>query len=146
MKDTFELVKPEYELVPAGDNVILKIEKAVARPKANPTIIEVTFAHEDGGQIVNKYDLVKKIKPEDKSPLGLYLFSLLVYATLGNDKTDFSISKDLPKMVGYAVDCKVEHTQGSKGGTFANIKRVNGPAEIEEDVEEETAGDEEDDL
>lgn len=135
MQDTFNLVKPEYNLVPAGENVILTIDKISAKPKANPSIIEVTFKHQNGATIINKYDLVKKIKPDDKNPLGLYLFSLLVYATLGNDKTDFSISRDLPLMKGKAVDCKVEHTEGNKGGTFANIKKVHGPATVEETIE-----------
>lgn len=144
MQDTFTLVKPSYDLVPAGEHVTLTIEKIAAKPKANPQVIEVTFKHADGAKIINKYDLVKKIKPDDKNPLGLYLFSLLVYATLGNDKTDFSISRDLPTMKGKAVDCKVEHTEGSKGGTFANIKKVHGPATVEETVEETIEAD--DDL
>lgn len=136
MTDTFKLAKPEYQVVPAGEHVTLTIDKIAAKPKANPSIIEVTFKHADGSTLLNKYDLVKKLKATDKNPIGLYLFSLLVYATLGNDKEDFSISRDLPLMKGKAVDCKVEHVEGSKGGTFANIKKVHGPATVEEVVEE----------
>lgn len=151
--DTIQLVESEFKLVPAGEDVVLTITNAKAMPKAKPSKIEVVFTHANGGTIKQTYDLVKKTKKTDKNPIGLVLFSILARTALGNSSLeDFSLSKDLPKLIDKSIVCEVKHSDpkdNEKGYVYANIKRiirladdfaVDAPKEIEE-VE-----DEEDDL
>lgn len=151
--DTIQLVEREFKLVPAGEDVVLTITNAKAMPKAKPSKIEVVFTHANGGTIKQTYDLVKKIKKTDKNPIGLVLFSILARTALGdNSLEDFSLSKDLPKLIDKSIVCEVKHSDpkdNEKGNVYANIKRIirladdfeaDTPKEIEE-VE-----DEEDDL
>lgn len=129
----FTCVENEFALVPAGENVPLTIASIEGKPKANPTVIEVVFKHENGGRITNNYDLVKKNKPDDKYALGKFLFSVLARAALGANVKDI----DTDEMLGKMVSCEVEHTVSSKGNTFANIKRVNPWVESNDNEEDD---------
>lgn len=145
--DTIHLVESEFKLVPAGEDVILKIDSAKAMPKAKPTKIEVVFSHENGGTIKQTYDLARKLKKTDKNPIGLVLFSILARTALGDSSLeDFSLSKDLPKLVDKHLVCEVKHSDpkdNENGYVYANIKKIIRLAD-EETVEE--VEDEEDDL
>lgn len=150
--DTIQLVESEFKLVPAGEDVVLTIISAKAMPKAKPSKIEVVFTHANGGTIKQTYDLVKKTKKTDKNPIGLVLFSILARTALGNSSLeDFSLSKDLPKLIDKSIVCEVKHSDpkdNEKGYVYANIKRIirladdfeaDTPKEIEE-VEDEEDG------
>ena len=126
MADTFKLAKG-FKLVPEGEHVALKIENISAKPKANPSVIEVSFSHESGATLKNKYDISKEG--------ALLAFSFLARCVLGNDVTDFSVSKDMPKLKGKMIDCEVVHAE-SNGNTYANIKKTNFMIEIGEIGEE----------
>lgn len=126
MADTFKLAEG-FKLVPEGEHVALTIEKISAKPKANPSVIEVVFSHESGATLNNKYDITKDG--------ALVAFSFLARCILGNDVTDFSVSKDMPKLKGKTIDCEVVHTE-SNGNTYANIKKTNFMIENEELGEE----------
>ena len=136
--DTIQLAKNEFKLVPAGGEVALTIIKVDAKPKANPTVIEVTYKHESGATLKNKYDL--------KIEGGLIAFSILARCVLGNDVDEFSIKNDIPKFINKTILCEVVHTE-SNGNTYANIKKTKQVIKLEstsnEDDEDE---DEEDDL
>lgn len=126
--DTIKLAEG-WALVPEGE-VVLTIASASAKPKANPSVIEVVFVHESGAEIRNKYELANQ--------MGLVALSYLARCILGN-VDDLSISRDLPTFVGKKVLCEVVHKEGSKGGTFANIAKTISL--VEDDTE-----DEEDDI
>lgn len=130
MADTFKLAEG-FKLVPEGEHVALKIENISAKPKANPSVIEVSFSHESGATLKNKYDITKEG--------ALLAFSFLARCVLGNDVKDFSVSKDMPKLKGKTIDCEVTHTDDGK---YANIKKTNFMIESKE-TEQET---EDDDL
>lgn len=116
-----------FKLVPEGEDVVLKVEKIEAKPKAKPSVIEAVFLHEEtGAKINNKYDLNKEG--------GLLAFSFLARCVLGRDIENFSISKDLPKLKGVKIECEVIH-QEYNGNTYANIKRTI--ALVEDEVEED---------
>lgn len=151
--DTIQLVESEFKLVPAGEDVILTITSAKAMPKAKPSKIEVVFTHANGSTIKQTYDLVKKTKKTDKNPIGLVLFSILARTALGNSSLkDFSLSKDLPKLVDKSIVCEVKHSDpkdNEKGYVYANIKRIirladDSEADTPKEIEE--VEDEEDDL
>lgn len=139
MADTFKLAENKFKLVPEGESVFLTIEKAVAKPKANPTLFEVTFKHESGAVINNKYDRTKEG--------GLIAFSILARCILGSNIEDFSISRDLPKFVGVTIECEVVHNEYN-GNTYANIKKTKSVVRTtySEDVTEDVTGNVEDDL
>lgn len=145
--DTIQLVESSFTLVPAGEDVVLGITSAKAMPKAKPSKIEVLFTHANGGTIKQTYDLNKKSKKTDKNPIGLVLFSILARTALGDSSLeDFSLSKDLPKLVGKNLVCEVKHSDpkdNENGYVYANIKKIVRLAD-EETVEE--VEDEEDDL
>lgn len=145
--DTIQLVESSFTLVPAGEDVVLGITSAKAMPKAKPSKIEVVFTHANGGTIKQTYDLNKKLKKTDKNPIGLVLFSILARTALGdNSLEDFSLSKDLPKLVDKRLVCEVKHSDpkdNENGYVYANIKKIVRLAD-EETVEE--VEDEEDDL
>lgn len=145
--DIIQLVESSFTLVPAGEDVVLGITSAKAMPKAKPSKIEVVFTHTNGGTIKQTYDLNKKLKKTDKNPIGLVLFSILARTALGdNSLEDFSLSKDLPKLVGKNLVCEVKHSDpkdNENGDVYANIKKIVRLAD-EETVEE--VEDEEDDL
>lgn len=145
--DTIQLVESSFVLVPAGEDVVLGITSAKAMPKAKPSKIEVVFTHANGGIIKQTYDLNKKLKKTDKNPIGLVLFSILARTALGDSSLEnFSLSKDLPKLVGKNLVCEVKHSDpkdNENGCVYANIKRIVRLAD-EETVEE--VEDEEDDL
>ena len=147
MNDMIKLVDSEFSLVPAGLQV-LTIDSAKAMPKAKPTKIEVVFKHANGGQIKNTYDLKKKIKATDKNPIGLVLFSILARIALSDSTLeDFSLSEDLPRLVGKKIECKVKHTEPNENGNiFANIERIIKLAyqDDEDDLDEEVEADEDD--
>lgn len=115
MADTIKLAENKFKLVPDGEEVALTITKAEAKPKANPTVVEITFNHESDATLKNKYDL--------KIEGGLIAFSILARCILGNEVDDFSISKDLPKFIDKTIECEVVHTE-SGGNTYANIKKT----------------------
>lgn len=135
MADRIKLAENKFKIVPEGEDILLKITKAEARPKANPSVFEVTFEHESGATIKNPYKFT-----EEK---GLMVFSFLARAILGNNVDDFSISEDLPKFVGKTLECEIAHIEGSKGGTFANIKKI---IRMVEEPEAEVTEDEDDEL
>lgn len=145
--DTIQLVESSFTLVPAGEDVVLGITRVKAMPKAKPSKIEVVFTHANGGAIKQTYDLNKKLKKTDKNPIGLVLFSILARTALGDSSLeDFSLSKDLPKLVGKNLVCEVKHSDpkdNENGCVYANIKKIVRLAD-EETVEE--VEDEEDDL
>lgn len=143
--DTIQLVESSFTLVPAGEDVVLGITSAM--PKAKSSKIEVVFTHANGGTIKQTYDLNKKLKKTDKNPIGLVLFSILARTALGDSSLEnFSLSKDLPKLVGKNLVCEVKHSDpkdNENGYVYANIKKIVRLAD-EETVEE--VEDEEDDL
>ena len=145
--DTIQLVESSFTLVPAGEDVVLGITSAKAMPKAKPSKIEVVFTHANGGTIKQTYDINKKLKKTDKNPIGLVLFSILARTALRDSSLeDFSLSKDLPKLVGKNLVCEVKHSDpedNENGYVYANIKKIVRLAD-EETVEE--VEDEEDDL
>ena len=145
--DIIQLVESSFVLVPAGEDVVLGITSAKAMPKAKPSKIEVVFTHANGGTIKQTYDLNKKLKKTDKNPIGLVLFSILARTALGDSSLEnFSLSKDLPKLVGKNLVCEVKHSDpkdNEKGYVYANIKKIVRLAD-KETVEE--VEDEEDDL
>lgn len=130
--DTIKLAEG-WALVPEGE-VVLTIKSASAKPKANPSVIEIVFAHESGAEIRNKYEL--------SNQMGLVALSYLARCIMGNDTENMSISKDLPTFVGKKVLCEVVHKEGSKGGTFANIAKTISL--VEDDAQDDI--DEEDDI
>lgn len=144
--DTIKLTENTFTLVPEGEEV-LTITSAKAMPKAKPSKIEVIFTHANGGTIKQTYDLNKKLKATDKAPIGLVLFSILARTALADSSLeDFSISKDLPKLVDKNIVCKVKHSEPTeKGYVYANIERILKLADGQPQAEVETE-DEEDDL
>lgn len=116
MAKVIKLSENEFKLVPAGEDILLKIEKVEGKPKADPEVIQITFAHDSGAKIVNKYDLDK-----DKA---VFAFSCLVRAVLDPNKQDFSVTEDGPAMLDKFVECEVVHNESSQGNTFANIRKT----------------------
>lgn len=138
MADRFKLAENNFKLVPAGEEVNLKITKTDAKPKANPTVIEVQFAHEESGAFINnKYDLTKEG--------GLIAFSILARCVLGRNIEDFCISEDLHKLDNKVVECEVVHTEYN-GNTYANVKKTKRMVEAEEAPQAAAVQDEEEDL
>ena len=134
MADTIKLSENNFKTVPAGEDIVLSIKSVVGKPKKDPKVVEVTYEHESGAKIVNKYDL-----NNDKA---LFALSCVIRATLTSNMNEFSVSKDGPAMVGKKVLCEVVHNESSNGNVFANIRKTKRYTEPEvEEVEEE-----EDDL
>lgn len=126
--DTIQLAENNFKLVPEGEEVVLKITKAVGKPKAKPEVFEVTFTHESGAVINNKYNI--------KIDGGLVAFSILARCILGSGVEDFSVSQDLPKFNGKSILCEVAHVE-SNGNTYANIKKTKKVIELEDTSNEE---------
>lgn len=142
-----KLAENIFKLVPAGEDIVLLLEKIEAKPKVKPKVIEATFKHENGGTIKNKYNLRTdpKTKEIELAENSAFPFSCLARAVLGNEVKDFSLSQDLPKLQGKYIECEVVHTNpndNENGYVFANIKKTLRMVE----PEEEDLDDEEDDL
>lgn len=137
MSDTIKLAENKFKLVPEGEDVHLTITKAVAKPKANPTVIEVEYTHESGAKILNKYNIAVNG--------GLVAFSILARCVLGSNIEDFSISNDLPKLKGVTIDCEVVH-QEYNGNTYANVKKTKHVVTDETAEVTPVDGEDEDDL
>ena len=125
-----KLAENKFKLVPAGEHVALTISEAALKPKANPTMIEITFSHEDGGSIKNKDKLVKDRKTGEREleEKSAFPFSCLARCVFGDNMNDFSLSNDLPAMVGAVIDCEVTHSDpedNDKGYVYANVHRTN---------------------
>ena len=140
MSDTIKLAENKFKLVPEGEDVYLTITKVAAKPKANPTVIEVEYKHESGATIRSKYNIALEG--------GLIAFSILARCVLGSNIEDFSISNDLPKLKGVTIDCEVVH-QEYEGKTYANVKKTKHVVTDETDETAEVTpvdGEDEDDL
>lgn len=145
MSKKIKLAESTFVMVPAGDDVILNIDSAKALPAADPKVIEIVFKHANGGFIKQKYDLVKKLKPTDKTPIGLSLFTRLVRTAMGDENmAEFELPDDLTKLIDTKLVCEVKHTDpaaSDKGYVYANIKRIIKKADDEatdtDEVEDE---------
>lgn len=64
----------------------------------------------------------------DGSPneIADFVFTRMARAALGDETID---EVDTTDLIGKFVRVEIEHTEGSKGGTFANVKRWIGPGE-----------------
>lgn len=115
-----------FKLVPEGLRE-LEIIKAEAKPSGKPQAIHITFKDSEGGQLINRYDL--NVQP------AIIAFGYICKYTLNtSDADEIDTVTDLPKMIGKKVVCEVVHTKGNQARedgtfpTFANIKKVIGPA------------------
>ena len=143
-----KLAANEFKLVPAGENVPLRVTSVELKPKARPQNIVVTFKHENGGTCTSNYGLQYtkgSTEPELKEKSS-FPFSCLARCCLG-DIDDVSLSDDLPKFVDKLIECEVTHTEpNDKGYVYANVRKTKKLIVEEEVVADPLDDDEEDDL
>lgn len=98
-----EIDESDYEKF---DKLVVVIEDAAGRT-AN---VNFTFVNNDG-------------TPND---IAEFVFSRMARAALGDETID---EVDTADLIGKFVRVEIEHSEGSKGGKFANVKRWIGPGE-----------------
>lgn len=126
-----------YKTVPEGERV-LEIIKAECKPSGKPKALHVVFKDSEGGLINSKYDF--------DIPGAVTAMSIMCsYALNLEDGDEFDTIKDTPRLIGKKLICEVVHTEGTKvkeDGTlpiFANIKKIIGPYEERNTVEQTTS-------
>lgn len=118
-----KLVESEFQPIPEGeqvvrikeidesnyekfDKLVVVIEDAAGRTAR----VNFTFVNADGS-------------PND---IADFVFTRMARAALGDETID---EVDTADLIGKFVRVEIEHTEGSKGGTFANVKKWIGPGE-----------------
>lgn len=118
-----KLVESNFQPIPAGEQVVRikeidetdyeKFDKliVVIEDNAGRTArVNFNFVNNDG-------------TPND---IAEFVFSRMARAALGDETID---EVDTADLIGKFVRVEIEHSEGSKGGTFANVKKWIGPAE-----------------
>ncbi len=98
-----EIDETDYEKF---DKLVVVIEDAAGRTAR----VNFNFVNNDG-------------TPND---IADFVFTRMARAALGDETID---EVDTADLIGKFVRVEIEHTEGSKGGTFANVKRWIGPGE-----------------
>jgi hypothetical protein len=98
-----EIDETDYEKF---DKVVVVIEDAVGRTAR----VNFNFVNGDG-------------TPNETAD---FVFTRMARAALGDETID---EVDTAELVGRFVRVEIQHSEGSKGGTFANVKRWIGPGE-----------------
>lgn len=98
-----EIDESEYEKF---DKLVVVIEDAAGRTAR----INFNFVNNDG-------------EPNDTAE---FVYSRMCRAAMGDETLD---EVDTADLIGKFVRVEIQHTEGSKGGTFANVKKWIGPGE-----------------
>lgn len=111
-----------YTLIPEGEQV-LKITKVDDSNYEKFGKLIITFASASGATARENYNFVNDDDTTNEVADGIY--TRLARAALNDQTLDEFDSDDL---VGKFINVEVVHNTGSKGGTFANIKKILGHA------------------
>lgn len=112
-----------YALVPEGERVLC-IDKIDTSDYEKFDKLTVILKDASGATLRENFNFVKEDGDPNMVADGIY--TRLARAALNDQTLDEIDSDDLP---GNYVRVEVEHVEGSKGGTFANIKKIIGHAE-----------------
>lgn len=112
-----------YTLIPEGEQV-LKITKVDDSNYEKFGKLIITFASASGASTRENYNFVNDDGTANEIADGIY--TRLARAALNDQTLDEFDSDDL---VGKFINVEVVHNTGSKGGTFANIKKILGHAD-----------------
>lgn len=118
-----KLVEGGFQPIPAGEQVVRikeidetdyekfdKLTVIIEDAAGRTARVNFTFVNADG-------------TPND---IADFVFTRMARAALGDETID---EVDTADLIGKFVRVEIEHTEGSKGGTFANVKRWIGPGE-----------------
>ena len=112
-----------YALVPEGEQVLC-IDKIDTSDYEKFDKLTVILKDASGATLRENFNFVKDDGEPKMVADGIY--TRLARAALNDQTLDEIDSDDLP---GYYVRVEVEHVEGSKGGTFANVKKIIGHAD-----------------
>jgi len=112
-----------YTLIPEGEQV-LKITKVDDSDYEKFGKLIITFASASGTSTRENYNFVNDDGTTNEIADGIY--TRIARAALNDQTLDEFDSDDL---VGKFINAEVVHNTGSKGGTFANIKKILGHAD-----------------
>lgn len=112
-----------YALVPEGERVLC-IDKIDTSDYEKFDKLTVILKDASGATLRENFNFVKEDGDPNMVADGIY--TRLARAALNDQTLDEIDSDDLP---GNYVRVEVEHVEGSKGGTFANIKKIIGHAD-----------------
>lgn len=112
-----------YPLIPEGEQII-RIKEVDESQYTKFQKITVTVEDASGATARMNFNFVK----DDGSPNEVAdgIFTRLGRAALDDQTLDEIDSADL---AGNFVRVEIEHNEGTKGGTFANVKKILGHAE-----------------
>jgi len=112
-----------FQPIPAGEQVVrIKEIDESDYEKFDKLVVVIEDAHGRTARV--NFNFVNN----DGSPneIADFVFTRMARAALGDETID---EVDTTDLIGKFVRVEIEHTEGSKGGTFANVKKWIGPGE-----------------
>ena len=116
-------LKDSHPLIPQGEQV-LRIKEVDDKDYSKFEKITVILEDVNGIPVKCNFNFVKDDGTANDVAEGIY--TRMCRAALNDQTLD---ECDWDDIVGCFVRVEIEHNEGSKGGTFANIKKWVGPAE-----------------
>ncbi|CAB1241194.1 conserved protein of unknown function [Ruminococcaceae bacterium BL-4] len=112
-----------YSLIPEG-NQILKIESIDEENYEKFGKLSILMKDAHGTSLKENFNFVNDDGTANDVADGIY--TRLARAALDDQTADEFDTNDL---IGKFIECEIVHREGSKGGTFANIKKIIGHAD-----------------
>lgn len=116
-------LKESYPLIPTGEHV-LKIKEVDESEYAKFQKLTVVVEDVNGAAARMNFNFIKDDGTPNDVAEGIY--TRLCRAALDDQTLDEIDTEDLP---GCFFRAEIEHNEGSKGGIFANIRKILGHAE-----------------
>lgn len=120
--------KGGFTLVPEGRQIV-RVDSVELKPKDKPQVVEFVYSHEEGGMIKETFKF--------DSPLSVDILGKRCDIALnGTAEEGTEIApEDLKELfLGKKFEVEIRHREGTKGGTFANIKYMIRLLEDEDDL------------
>lgn len=127
----------DFKLIPEGEQVV-RIAKIDDTEYAKFQKLVVTVEDAAGGTARVNFNFVNDDETPNDVAEGIY--ALMCRAALNDQTLDECDTKDL---IGKFVTVEISHNAGSKGGTFANVKKWIGPGEsfeVKKSASEKSSG------
>lgn len=118
-----QLKKSEFSNIPEGEQII-RVKSIDDSAFADFDKLTLVIEDKDGNTLKNNFEFTDKDgQPNDKA---MTVFTIAARMLLGDQTLD---EIDYNDLLGKYATVEIVHATGTKGGTFANIKKWIGTAE-----------------
>lgn len=118
-----KLVEGEFQPIPAGEQVV-RIKEIDESEYAKFDKLTVKIEDESGRTARVNFSFVNS--DGEPNETADFIYTRMARAAMGDETLDEIDSQEL---VGKFVRVEIVHNEGTKGGTFANVKKWIGPGE-----------------